>query len=186
VDSVVLPPGESYDLEITANLDDSVVIKEELHIMVDEGENLMIPLSAKGGGTTMLCKQDISMIDIGVQLTNCVFEKTIVLENKGRRHQQLKWINRSNVEENTARNSKKAGGGPKQAIPPVFTVTPSEIALRPRTATAFTFKGSCAVPNVLKEIFVLESKIGKGLLIKPVYVYAHAIDVCRNYVDLYL
>jgi hypothetical protein len=104
---VVLPPGGSYDLEITANLDDSVVIKEELHIMVDEGENLMIPLSAKGGGTTMLCKQDISIIDIGVQLTNCVFEKTIVLENKGRRHQQLKWINRTNVEENHARNSKK-------------------------------------------------------------------------------
>lgn len=130
MDSVVLPPGESYDLEITANLDDSVVIKEELHIMVDEGDNLMIPLSAKGGGTTMLCQQDISVIDIGVQLTNISFEKTIVLENKGRRHQQLKWINRTNVEENHARMSKKAGTGSKTSVSPVFTVTPSEISLR--------------------------------------------------------
>ena len=43
---------------------------------------------------------------------------------------------------------------------PAFTVEPVEITLRPRTATTFTFRGICAVPSVLKELFVLESKIG--------------------------
>ena len=38
VESIVLEAGEEYDLEVTANLDDSVVVKEELHIMVAEGE----------------------------------------------------------------------------------------------------------------------------------------------------
>ena len=52
----------------------------------------MVPLSAKGIGTTMQCKQDISIIDLGPQLTNNPFERTIVLENKGRRHQALRWI----------------------------------------------------------------------------------------------
>lgn len=48
----------------------------------------------------------------------------------------------------------------KKVIIPAFTVEPVEITLRPRTATTFTFRGNCAVPCVLKEVFVLESKIG--------------------------
>ena len=46
-------------------------------------------------------------VDIGVQLTNCSFEKTIILENKGERHQLLRWINKTNVEENQAKVNKK-------------------------------------------------------------------------------
>ena len=46
-------------------------------------------------------------VDIGVQLTNCSFEKTIILENKGERHQLLRWINRTNGEENQAKVNKK-------------------------------------------------------------------------------
>ena len=70
------------------------MIHEELHIVVDEGEDTMIPLSAKGMGTTLHCKQDLTNIDLGPQLTNNPFERTIVLENKGRRHQALRWTNK--------------------------------------------------------------------------------------------
>ena len=55
----------------------------------------------------------IFLVDIGVQLTNTAFEKTIVLENRGKRHQQLKWINRTNIEENQARLSRK-GKNPRK------------------------------------------------------------------------
>ena len=48
----------------------------------------------------------------------------------------------------------------KKVVIPAFTVEPVEITLRPRTATTFTFRGNCTVPCVLKEVFVLESKIG--------------------------
>ena len=34
---VLLSAGETYNLEVTANLDDSLVTTEELHIMVEEG-----------------------------------------------------------------------------------------------------------------------------------------------------
>ena len=74
--------------------DDTLVIHEELHIVVDEGDETMIPLSAKGMGTTLHCKQDLTNIDLGPQLTNNPFERTIVLENKGRRHQALRWTNK--------------------------------------------------------------------------------------------
>jgi hypothetical protein len=46
--TVLLGPKEQFDLVVTANLDDSVVFKDELHFVVEEGENLMVPLSAKG------------------------------------------------------------------------------------------------------------------------------------------
>jgi hypothetical protein len=45
---LVLDAQQSYELEVTANLDDSVVNKDEVHIVVEEGDNLMVPLLAKG------------------------------------------------------------------------------------------------------------------------------------------
>lgn len=38
IESLVLEAGEEYDLEVTANVEDTVVVKEELHIMVAEGK----------------------------------------------------------------------------------------------------------------------------------------------------
>ena len=37
IESLVLEAGEVYDLGVTANVEDTVVVKEELHIMVAEG-----------------------------------------------------------------------------------------------------------------------------------------------------
>ena len=62
-------------------------------------------------------------------------------------------------------------GSSKKSIPPVFTVTPNEITLRPRTATAFTFSGSCVTPSLLKEIFILESKIGMMIYLTLIWKF---------------
>lgn len=174
---LVLEAHRSHDLVIVANLDDSVVTKDEVHIIVDEGDNLMVPLIAKGIGTTMFCKHGVEVMDLGVQLTNMVFEKQIVLENKGRRPQQLKWHNKTLEEENSARlaKAKKLGKDPSSKLPknlapvePSFTVTPEEITLRSRTATTFTFRGFSATPRILSELFILESKVGKERYMRPI------------------
>lgn len=170
VRELVLDPQQSYDLQVTANLDDTVVSKDEIHIMVEESDNIIISLSSKGIGTTMHCQQELTVMDLGVQLTNAVFEKRIVLENKGRRPQQLRWSNRSVKEENERRFllAKRSGKDPTQKLPKhlapleaVITVMPEEITLRPRTATTFTFKGSSANVGSVSEKFVLESRVGK-------------------------
>ncbi|RYH22951.1 hypothetical protein EON65_18485, partial [archaeon] len=177
VRELVLEAQQSHDLQIVANLDDSVVTKDEVHIFVDEGDSLMVPLVAKGIGTTMYCKHPINVMDLGVQLTNVYFEKSIVLENKGRRPQQLKWHNTTLEAENAARlaKAKKLGKDPNTKLPkhlapaePSFTVTPEEITLRSRTATMFTFRGYSAVPRNLSEMFVLESRVGKERQLKPI------------------
>eukprot|EP01042_Synura_sphagnicola_P007280 gene7280-9325_t len=186
----VLQPMESFDLVVTANLDDTVVHRDELHIFVLEGENLVVPISAKGVGTTMYCGQDITTVDFGVQLTNMVFEKRITLENKGRRPQSLRWVNKTIRDENNTRaaNAKKLGKEmgagfrlPKNLMPlePHFVASPAEITLRPRTAVTFTFKGTCvAVGNIL-EVFILESRVGKERTMKQIMtanVQANVVD----------
>jgi hypothetical protein len=179
VRELVLEAQQSYEVQVIANLDDSVVTKDEVHIMVEEGDNLMVPLVAKGIGTTMYCKAPLDVLDLGTQLTNVRFEKQIVLENKGRRPQQLCWTNQTLKLENAARlvKAKKLGKDitqpnrlPKNLMPmePFFTVTPMEITLRSRTATTFTFRGYSTSPKALSEIFVLESKVGKDRNMKEI------------------
>ena len=171
-----LAPKETFDLIVTANLDDTIVNKDEIHIIVEEGDNVMVPLSALGIGTTIHCNQELSVIDMGYQLTNTTWEKRIMLENKGRRPQQLQFYNKTEREQNLFRleqakkMSKDATKAPKSfaSFVPVCTVTPAEITLRPRTATTFTFKGTSAVPGPVSEMFILESKVGKDRAFKQI------------------
>ena len=187
-----LEPYEYYDLQITANLDDSVICKEEVHLIVEESDNVMVPLSAKGVGTTMHCGTDLKRLDMGVQLTNTHFEKRIVLENKGRRPQYLKWTNQTNVEINAERAEKvknlgkEAGSSlPKHLLPrePYFTVALEEITLRPRTATTFVFKGKCNTAGHIEETLVLESRVGKERVMKPIIECTVCCDVVNPLLD---
>lgn len=57
-------------LTITANLDDTISHKDEIHVIVTEGDNLLIPLSARGTGPTVWCAEDISVVDFGPVFTN--------------------------------------------------------------------------------------------------------------------
>lgn len=173
---LTLAPKETYDLTVTANLDDTIVNKDEIHIIVEEGDNVMVPLSALGIGTTIHCNQELNVIDMGYQLTNTVWEKRIMLENKGRRPQQLLFYNKTEREQNHTRaeEGKKVGKDasrlPKHLGPvaPVCTVNPTEITLRPRTATTFTFKGMSASAGSISELFILESKVGKERAFKQI------------------
>ncbi|DAZ93738.1 TPA: hypothetical protein N0F65_007364 [Lagenidium giganteum] len=90
-----LPPGESLDLVLIANLDDTIVFKDQLYVLVTEGENLVVPLSIKGVGTTMWSQSDLRVIDFGHQMTNKECEWSCTLENKGKRAQVLTWVNKA-------------------------------------------------------------------------------------------
>jgi len=172
----VLDPNQFIDLEINANVDDTTIHKDELHIIVTDSDNIMVPLSARGTGTTMYCSQDIQIIDFGPQLTNNSFERRFTLENKGRRPQQLRWYNETIRIENASRASKLKSMKlvpstlPKNLAPaePIFTVSPMEVTLRPRTATSFVFKGISGIPGLLSEKFILESKVGSDRNMIPI------------------
>lgn len=92
-----LAPGDSVEFILTANLDDTILFKDQLHILITEGENLVVPLAMKGIGTTMWSPSELRLIDFSYQMTNAECEWSCTLENKGKRAQVLTWINRTAV-----------------------------------------------------------------------------------------
>lgn len=151
----VLAPQETVNFSVTAHLDDTVVHKDHLHILVTEGDSLAVPLYAVGVGTTIHCQRDIRAIDFGSQFTDKVCDQRITLENKGRRKQRLRWVNQTVRDAQIAQNQElqkmemeakkkdpsKAFNVKATEIAAHFTVIPQEIELRPWTAVTYVFKG---------------------------------------------
>ncbi|EGB10058.1 hypothetical protein AURANDRAFT_62593 [Aureococcus anophagefferens] len=196
----VLAPMDAVDLQVVACLDDTTMHRDQLHVVVAEGENLMMPLSARGIGTTMFCHEDLKVLDFGAQFTANFFERKITLENKGRRPQVLKWVNET-WQQHLVTQSKKnrgakaaddkekkgPGGGkdssavvakPKANVgAPTFTVVPEEVELRPRTAAIFTFRGYSTHKGLLEEKMVCETRVHKEKQSKPVFYTTVKADV---------
>jgi len=178
----ILGPQESLKLIVIANLDDIIAHTDDLHIIVKEGDSVTVPLSARGTGTTMFSTTDMRVVDFGYQFTNHICEKKITLENKGRRQQVLKWSNKTIkdkiAEKERAERNRKQKDDPglaanrnkkEEEIVAVFSVTPEEIELRPRTAIVFTFRGYITACGPISEMLVCESRMGKDKLSKPVF-----------------
>jgi hydrocephalus-inducing protein len=53
--------------------------------VIKEGVDVDVVLKARGVGTTLFCKEDLSYIPFGVQYTHRKITKEIFVENKGRK-----------------------------------------------------------------------------------------------------
>ena len=178
----MLAPGESIVLKITAKLDDTIIHKDQLQIIVHEGGNIIVPLVAKGEGTTLSCDDDISFIEYDYQFTSITCEKRFFIKNLGRRAQDITWINKTVKEKNEKAQSdyvlamrqfkekgddkkkkkkkKKAPVEPSE-IAPVFTVEPETITLKPNTGCEFSFYGNTSLTDTFLEELICEIKQGK-------------------------
>lgn len=63
-------------MTVTANLDDTISHKDEIHIIITEGDNRVITLAARGTGPTVWCAEDISVVDFGPVFTNRLDRKS--------------------------------------------------------------------------------------------------------------
>ena len=171
----VLSPHESVVVNIIACLDDTIVHKDQLHVIVSEGDNLMVQVSAKGMGTTLYSHDDLKVINFGATFTNQQCQKFITIENKGRRPQSLKWINQTikdRVAVQTAKNRKQDDGKPNKKQPsldPVFIVNPPEIELPPRTHIRFHLIGFSKQKGLVSERLLLETKVLKDKQARVVF-----------------
>ena len=83
-----LEPDEGMQLNVLVTVDDTTKFKDELHILVLEGDDTTVPLSSQGVGTTLRCKELQDGLHFNNQFTNAYFSKEFVLENQGRRKQE--------------------------------------------------------------------------------------------------
>ncbi|KAL3657260.1 hypothetical protein V7S43_017769 [Phytophthora oleae] len=112
----VLKAGETLDFVLVANLDDTVVFKDQLHILITEGDNLVVPLIIRGTGTTMWSPSELRVIDFNHQMTSKECEWSCTLENKGKRVQVLTWVNKTVTVANSKANSTDQGGSSKKVL----------------------------------------------------------------------
>merc|ERR1712091_387728 len=148
-----LEPGESTEVNVTVNMDDVMRFRDKLHILVVEGDDTSVPLSAVGTGTTITCPElSTGGIDFGNQFTNQVFSREIVLQNQGRRSQTIVWTS-SQLEEQRAAGATSSGrdmpGNPSSSgaggagvsedgiSSPVFSISPERTTIAPKTSCVF-------------------------------------------------
>uniref|UniRef100_H3HD69 Abnormal spindle-like microcephaly-associated protein ASH domain-containing protein n=1 Tax=Phytophthora ramorum TaxID=164328 RepID=H3HD69_PHYRM len=144
----VLMAGESLEFVLVANLDDTIVFKDQLHILITEGDNLVVPLSIRGTGTTMWSPSELRVIDFSHQMTSKECEWSCTLENKGKRVQVLNWVNKTAAIANSKVNSFDQG------------------------ACIFVFKGLSSTAGFIQEDLVCETRVGKEKVNRVAFVTA--------------
>lgn len=119
-----LKPFETTEIKLTAYVDETAMMNDKLYIVVEEGDNIIIPLRARGVGTTVTSAQsthvvtdrgleqkmeEVKVVDHGFVFTKSVTEKTFRFTNNGRRPQVLQWeyIEPPEVDEEEAKYASK-------------------------------------------------------------------------------
>lgn len=164
---------------MTVNMDDVMRFRDKLHILVVEGDDTHVPLSAVGTGTTITCPEiSEGGIDFGNQFTNQVFSREIVLQNQGRRSQTIVWTNsrledekaataaatgrdKGNASSSSAVGTSTAvdGSSPKS---PVFKISPERTSIAPKTSCVFLVSGSSSTCGLAAERLICNIPVDKG------------------------
>jgi hydrocephalus-inducing protein len=86
-----LEPNEEREIEIVCNADEVMKFTDTLHIIINNGQDLEVALRARGTGSTLFCKQELSEIDFGTKYTHQNQVLEYFLENRGRRMMTIEW-----------------------------------------------------------------------------------------------
>lgn len=179
-----IKPGDTLNLAITANLDDSISYNSSLIMNVQYLSPITFELKAKGTGTAIVSSYDMKQIDMGFVFTlqPAIFDFTLI--NKGRRTQEIKWV----------QQKPKIEGNSKAIMN--YTITPDSIEIAPKQSIDFRMKLECNLQCAFSLIPVCQASIGKqrydlfkpevkGIFIKPMitfgsdrltFTYTHDVD----------
>lgn len=100
------------EVEIVCCCDDARKFQDTLHFVIKEGVDIDITLKAKGVGNTVFCKEDLTIVNFGVQYTHRTIIREIFVENKGRKPQKLTWVRK--VPSQNSNNAAKKDGAAGQ------------------------------------------------------------------------
>ena len=86
IDDALIKPNEVLAVTVSAYLNDTIKVTDDLMITVAEGDDIVVSLLSKGVGTTLVPSVDMNSIDFENQFTNNKCTKTFRMENRGRRY----------------------------------------------------------------------------------------------------
>mmetsp|Transcript_4036 Transcript_4036/g.9628 ORF Transcript_4036/g.9628 Transcript_4036/m.9628 type:complete len:4944 (+) Transcript_4036:104-14935(+) len=136
----VIAAGDTLEVAVGVTLNETHTFKDDLVVVVTEGEDISIPLTAKGVGTTIYCEHPLDTVHFGNQFTSKPCRREFTLINKGTKVQTLLWTNvtatkaRLDAEkalatekDSEARKKKREDSAPQT----VFVVEPDKVSLQP-------------------------------------------------------
>lgn len=160
-----LLPGEFMDLLVSVRLDETYSFSDVLQILVTNGNELGIPLTAVGVGSTLTCG-DIceQQIDFGPQIAGRPFCRSILVDNHGRRGCDVHWQNVTldTVKKDLGRALRGTNGKQKlSVIPPdlreCFSVEPAKAFIPAKKSRHFIVRGASAHASNRREMLKLLS-----------------------------
>lgn len=80
------------EIEVVCCADDGAKFSDVLHFVIKEGVDIDITLKARGIGSTIFCKEDLTKVDFETLYTHRPKTREIFVENKGRKPQKLTWV----------------------------------------------------------------------------------------------
>ncbi|XP_051024710.1 hydrocephalus-inducing protein homolog [Acomys russatus] len=170
----VVPAEDDILLTLTANLDDIVTFKDTVILEVEHSNTYRIPIQATGIGSTIVSDKPFAPeLNLGAHFSLDTHYYRFKLTNKGRRVQQLFWMNDDFCpkEKQSKRESvKKRSTGshrPSQVSQehtdtgsPVFQLHPVRMELYPGQTIDVILEGYSAIPRKVKEKLVCQAIVG--------------------------
>ena len=144
----VLKPNESLEIEVFCTADNAAIFTDILHFVIKDGMNKDVLLKARGDGTTLFWKEDLSHINFGPQFTHRLIPREIFVENKGSKLQNLHW---QNIKASEKKKSKENEPNVKKPLKnaeeqqqnledgDIFHIIPERVSLPPKTGIMFQF-----------------------------------------------
>jgi len=178
-----MKPYESIEVTVNAKLNEIQKITDTLHILIHEGADLSVKLSARGVGTTIHATTNIERIDHGNQFTNNVTTSTFRLENRGRRPQTLVWNYVPPGEENDPKAASRRRKNKKDDVElpnSIFSITPRKVVLEPMMAMEYTVQGITNKAGEVGEQWICGSLMGSDA---KEFVDIYTCRVAATFVD---
>ncbi|TNN13811.1 Hydrocephalus-inducing protein, partial [Schistosoma japonicum] len=168
--SGTIPSYGYVDLNITANLNDIILFKDQLEICVENTlKPLKIELNATGQGGTIITQPSMSSIlNLGSQFSVNPMRKQFKVINKGRRPQQVIW----SIEGQSTRKSNETDTQSLHKSESKWSITPHRFDLNPGASTEICLQVQCDSAKTVQERILCHTIIGRSAkyLIKTVDV----------------
>nr|XP_004659621.2 hydrocephalus-inducing protein homolog [Jaculus jaculus] len=178
----IIPAEDDVALTLTANLNDIVTFKDMVILEIEDSNTYQIPIQATGIGSTIVSDKPFAPeLNLGAHFSLHTHYYHFKLTNKGRRVQQLFWMNdsfypqeklskkqqmkkRKAIVQSQAKTQAQSQGqaSQKSSNPgiPVFQIHPIRMELYPGQTIDVMLEGYSATPRVVKEKLVCHAIVG--------------------------
>ncbi|XP_058135740.1 hydrocephalus-inducing protein homolog isoform X1 [Dasypus novemcinctus] len=169
----MVPPETEFLLTLTANLNDILTFKDTVILDIENSNTYQISVQASGIGSTIVSDKPFAPeLNLGAHFSQDTYYYRFKLTNKGRRVQQLFWMNddfcpqQKQSKKGLARKGQAYGQPqpnvcqPQDSQSPVFQLHPVRMELYPGQTMDVVLEGYSATPRVVKENLVCHAIIG--------------------------